>query len=288
MSWIDYWCNAFTPDREALWQASLAAQGVTLRIREGGDDSFAPPGAMVARMDEAGVGCLVLPTCDLPEHAGVTDYEPFACRFEETADLAKRHPGRFVGAWSIDPGRGMAGVQRAAEALAESWAVALHYHTHSYDRGFDHADLYPYYALAGEHGVPVIMQAGASGGLMASDCGRPIGIDRPAIYFPETVFVLSHTGWPWEREAIAMAQKFPNVFLGTATWPPKRWPAELLEFANGVGRSKLLVGTGFPVTGHRHVLSQLDALGIDPELRRAWLTGNARAVFSRIASGDRL
>ena len=286
MSWIDYWCNAFTPDRKALWEASLASQGVPLRIRDDGDDDFAEPGAMVARMDDAGVGCLVLPTCDLPAHTELTDYEPFACRFEETADLAKRHSGRFVGAWSIDPGHGIAGVRRAAEALAESWTVALHYHTHSFDRAFDHADLYPYYALASEQGVPVIMQAGLSGGLMASDCGRPIGIDRPAIYFPETAFVLSHTGWPWEREAIALAQKFPNVYLGTATWPPKRWPADLMEFAKGPGRTKVLVGTGFPVAGHRHVLAQLDETDVDPGLRRAWLSENARRVFSRIGVSE--
>ncbi len=38
------------------------------------------------------------------------------------------------------------------------------------------------------------MQAGTSGGLMPSECGRPIGIDRPAIYFRDTNFLLSHTG----------------------------------------------------------------------------------------------
>ena len=282
MGWIDYWCNAFTPDRKALWQASLASQGVPLRIRDEADDSFAELGEMVARMNELDVGTLVLPTCDLPAHTELTDYEPFAFRLEETESFAKEHPGRFVGAWSIDPGQGMAGVARAAEVLDQPWAVALHLHTHSFERRFDHPDLYPFYALASERGVPVVMQAGASGGLMPSECGRPIGIDRPAIYFPDTMFVLSHTGWPWEREAIAMASKFPNVYLGTATQPPRRWPDEITRFAEGIGCRKLLVGTGFPVTGHRHVISQLDALDLEPDLRRSWLDENPRAVFSKI------
>ncbi len=283
MSWIDYWCNAFTPDRKPLWQESLASQGVPLRIREGDDDSFAEAEVLVARMDELDVATLVLPTCDLPAHTELTDYEPFASRFEEVAELAKRFEGRFVGAWSVDPGRGMAGVERAAQVLDRPWAVALHLHTHSFDRTFDHADLYPYYTLASERGVPVVMQAGASGGLMPSECGRPLGIDRPAIYFPEVTFVLSHTGWPWEREAIAMASKFPNVYLGTATQPPRRWAPELVEFAQGIGRTKFLVGTGFPVTGHRHVLSQLEEREIDSDPRRAWLEENPRAVFSKLS-----
>jgi hypothetical protein len=282
VSWIDYWCNAFTPDRKALWEQSLAAQGASLRIREGEDDSFVEAAELLARMDSLDVGTLVLPACDLPPHAGLTDYEPFASRFEETAELAKRHPGRFVAAWSLDPRLGIAGVRRARDVLENDWAVALHLHTHSFDRRFDHADYYPYYALAGEYDVPVVMQAGASGGRMPSECGRPIGIDRPAIYFPEVRFVLSHTGWPWEREAIAMASKFSNVFLGTATQPPRHWPAELAQFARGAGREKLLVGTGFPVAGHRHVLAQLDALEVDSELKRVWLDDNPRAVFSRI------
>ena len=41
----------------------------------------------------------------------------------------------------------------------------------------------------------------------------PIGIDRPAIYFRDVNFVLSHTGHPWENEAINMALKFPNVIF---------------------------------------------------------------------------
>jgi predicted TIM-barrel fold metal-dependent hydrolase len=284
MGWVDYWCNAFTPDRKALWEASLAAQGTPLGLRTDPSDAFADPEAMLARMDELGIDTLVLPTCDLPPGAGVTDYETFACRFEEQADLAKRFPGRFVGEWSIDPSTGMEGVRRAAEALAEPSVVALHYHTHSFDRGFDHRDMYPYYALAADAGVAVVMQAGTSGGLMPSACGQPIGIDRPALYFPDLVFVLSHLGWPWIDEACAMALKFPNVYLGSATQPPRRWPESLQRFSRGGGRGKVLVGTGFPIAGHRHTLSQLDRLEIGDDLRRAWLDENPRKVFARLAS----
>ncbi len=279
---IDSWTNAFLPDREALWNKTLAAQGVPIKVRRDPEDSFCDGERMHARMDEIGMRALVLPTCDLPEHAGITDYEPFAMRFEETERLATAHPGRFVGQWSIDPTQGTAGVDRAREVASEPWIVALHVHTHSFDRTFDHADYYPYYALAHELDLPFVMQAGTSGGRFPSNCGHPIGIDRPAIYFPDVDFVLSHTGWPWVEEAVAMALKFSNVYLGTASLPPKRWHASLVDFLRGPGRGKTMFGTSFPTVGHRHAIAQLSALELPQEIEAAVMGGNAARVFSRI------
>jgi uncharacterized protein len=210
---IDSWTNSFLPDRQALWDASLEAQGVPIKLRRDEQDSFCDVEAMVARMDEIGMASLILPVCDLPAHAGITDYEGFATRVDEMDAMSAAHPGRFVGQWSIDPREGSKGLDRAREMAAKPWIVALHTHTHSFDLSFDHADYYPFYALAHELGLPFVMQAGTSGGRLPSACGHPIGIDRPAIYFPQVNFVLSHTGWPWVDEAVAMALKFSNVYL---------------------------------------------------------------------------
>ncbi len=280
---VDYWCNAFTPDRAPLWQASVAGQGVPLRLVGDAADGFAEPVAMLARMDLLGVAALLLPVCELAPHAGVRDFETFAARPAEIAGLWKRAPGRFAGLFSFDPRAGTAGLRAAAAALGEPWCVGLHLHTHSFDRALDHAEQYPYYALAAERGVPVVMQAGTSGGLLPSACGRPVGIDRPALYFPEARFVLSHLGWPWVDEALAMALKFPNVFLGSATWPPRRWPESVVAFARGAGRAKLLLGTGFPLVSQRAALAQLAEIGLEPELRAEIAGGNARRVFAGIA-----
>ncbi len=283
MGAIDTWCNAFLPDREALWRAAIEAQGIPLRIRTEDDDSFAPADVMVARMDELGVDTLILPCAEVPEGADALEYEHYATHPAELRELVKAHPGRFVGSVAIDPSQGIDGLRAAARLLAEDGVVGLHLHTHSFDRGFDHRDLYPFYALAADHGLPVVVQAGASGGRMPSDCGRPIGIDRPALYFGDTPFVLSHTGWPWTEEAIAMAQKHPNVFLGTAAWPPHHWSAELVRFLSGVGCGKTLFGTSFPTVGHRQALARLDALGLADDVREALLEGATRSVFPALA-----
>jgi predicted TIM-barrel fold metal-dependent hydrolase len=279
---VDYLCNSFLVTREEAWTSSIARQGVPVKTRRDDDDSFTDPDRMVARMDELGIATLLLVTGD-PHHGNSAfNFSEITATWDETARLVKDYPGRFAALWSLDPTAGMVGVRRASVALAEGWVVGTYNHVHSYDRPFDHADFYPYYALCADADVPVVMQAGTSGGLVPSECGRPIGIDRPAIYFPDTVFVLSHTGWPWVTEAIAMALKFPNVYLGTASYPPKYWTPEVVDFLSRGGRRKVLFGTNFPTVGHRQALAQLDALELPDAVRSNLLEGTARSIFHRL------
>jgi uncharacterized protein len=267
---IDYLCNAFTPDRASIWDEATA--GLSLKIRR---DEFVEPEAMVARMDETGFSTLLLPTGDLDDG----DFTPVAARFTETAKLAERWPGRFAGLALVDPRGGMAAVRELDRRLREQWIVGCYLHTHSFDRPFDAAEYYPFYALAAAHDVPVVMQAGMSGGMTPSECGRPIGIDRPALYFTDTRFVLSHTGYPWVDEAIAMARKFANVFLGTASYPPRHWAPELHDFRSS---HNVVFGTNFPTVGHEQAATQLRELGIDDDT--ALVETTARRIFTRLGN----
>lgn len=277
--WIDYWCNSFAPEQRTLWNQAISSQEIPLKVRKEGDDSFADAATMLSRMDELGIRSLILPSAPIPEDAGPSAYERFTTAHEDLVKLSDAHPGRFAGLATIDPTCGQPGLGHAAELLTRPAYIGLHIHTHSWDRAFDHRDYYPYYALAADCDVPVIVQAGSSGGLMASECGKPIGVDRPALYFPKLRFVLSHTGWPWVDEAIAMAQKHRNVFLGTAAFPPHHWSRSLVDFVRGVGRGKVLLGTSFPVVGHRHALARLEELELGDEVRAQLLEGAAHRVF---------
>ncbi len=127
------------------------------------------------------------------------------------------------------------------------------------------------------------MQAGTSGGLMPSECGLPIGIDRPAIYFPEVDFLLSHTGWPWVTECVAMALKFSNVYMGTCAYPPKHWHPEVHAFLRGPGKRKVLYGTNFPTVGHRGSLAQVNELGLTDDVKANLLSETARRIYKRLA-----
>lgn len=279
---VDGLCNAFLPRYADAWDEAIAAQGVPVKVRRDPHDGFAEPAELVARMDELGVATVMLVAGDPQHHPGAFDFSALTFRLDDVRALAGAHPGRFVAHWCIDPSLGMEGVDRARDALAQPWVVGLYNHVHSWDRPFDHADLYPFYALAADVDAPVTMQAGTSGGLMPSECGRPIGVDRPALYFRRVRFVLSHTGWPWVDEAIAMALKFPNVFLGTAAYPPKHWAPAVHDFVRGPGRAKTVFATNFPVVGHRHALEQVAALDLPTGTRAALLGDTARRVYTRL------
>ncbi len=283
---IDVLCNAFFPDREAVWDAAVVAQRIPLKVRRDPADAFCDGPTMVARMDDTGVATAVIPTGDLHRHGTIVEYDPVAARPEETAALVAQFPGRFAAWWNVNPQLGMAGVARARQMVeANEWIVGLWIHTHSFDRRFDHADYYPYYALASELGVPVAMQAGASGGLMPSECGVPIGIDRPAMYFPDVEFVLSHMGWPWVDETLALAMKLPNVSITTAGFPPAHWPRAVVDFIARPGRRKALFASNFPTVGLRHGLGQLTTLELGDEARSLLLRDNALRIFRRLLSG---
>ena len=280
---IDYWCNAFTPDRESLWREVIASEGLTIRTRAGDTpDGFVTAAGMVERMDRLGIAALVLPVCEVDAGAPLDDFGHYAAHSTEIASLASEHPARFFGAYSVNPGAGEAGITAARAALEEPWCVALHTHTHSWDRRFDDPDYTPYYHLSAERGVPFVMQAGSSGGNFAHESGHPEAIATPATTFPSVSFVLSHTGDPWVAETITAASEHANVFVGTATHPPRRWPDPLIDFIRGPGATKTVFGTGFPLTGHTRSLEQLDDLGLDSGARHALLDGNARRIFTRI------
>ncbi len=283
---VDYLVNCFLPTRVELWNRSIAAQGIPLKVRTDPADGFATPDQMVRRMDELGVASLLLPVVAHRHHddgKAPVDFEAVAASEAELEAMVSAHPGRFLGLWTIAP-EGLAAVRETERALAHPWMVGMYLHVHSFDKPFDHADWYPYYDLADRTGVTVVMQAGTSGGRMPSECGRPIGIDRPAIYFPETTFVLSHTGWPWVDEAVAMAQKFSNVYLGTGSWPPHRWNRSLIDFIRWDGRTKTIFGTNFPTVGHRHALTRLGRLELPDEALAGLLGDNARRAFRRLGA----
>ncbi len=81
-----------------------------------------------------------------------------------------------------------------------------------------------------------------------------------------------------------MAQKHPNVYLGTAAYPPHHWSPELVRFIDGGGRGKVLMGTSFPVVGHRQALTRLAKLDIRAEARGELIAGAARRVFRKLES----
>ena len=138
---------------------------------------------------------------------------------------------------------------------------------------------YPLYAECIELGVPFCLQVGHTGPLHSSEPGRPIPyLDRVALDFPDLVIVGGHIGWPWTSEMIALATKYPNVYIDTSAYTAGRYPTELVDYLRGHGRRKMLFGSNHPRGPRRGVSPVSPRSGSTPG-RRGLLFRNAERVF---------
>ncbi len=230
-----------------------------------------PVSLTIAAMDAAAVDLSLISAWVAPRSVMISN--------DEVAGFVGEYPDRLAGVGSVDISRPMDAVRevrrcieqlrfKAIRVLPWLWGVP------PTDRRF-----YPVYAACCEHGVPFCTQIGHTGPLMPSEVGRPIYLDQVALDFPELVIVAGHIGYPWTDEAIAVATKHPNVYIDTSAYTAKRYPAPLVEYMRGHGRTKVMFGTNYPMIMPSKALEGVAALGLDDEAKEQFLSGNAERVF---------
>ena len=236
--------------------------------------------SMLQDMDEAGIGIALLVAAKtgrvgLP---GCYHMPP-----EVVANAVKQYPNRFRGLIGIDPYQGMAGVRVLEHAVKELGFVGAHLYPHWFELAPNHAKYYPFYAKCIELDIPVQMQVGQS--LIYSkdnrcrSVGRPIYLDDVACDLPELKLIGSHVGIPWHEEMIAMSWKHENVYISTDAHSPKYWPDSVVKYINSYGQDKVLFGTDFPVLRFQRTVSEIDGLGLKPEVRRKFMRDNAARLY---------
>ncbi|MBZ0121764.1 MAG: amidohydrolase family protein [Sandaracinaceae bacterium] len=199
---------------------------------------------------------------------------------DEVAELVRAAPDLFVGLASVDLAQPMAAVRELRRAVRELGLIGLRMLPWIWGLPPNDRRYYPLYAECVELGVPFCLQVGHTGPLRTSEVGRPIPyLDDVALDFPELVIVAGHIGWPWTSEMIALATKYPNVYIDTSAYKPSRYPQELVQFMSRHGRKKVLFGTNYPMIMPHAALPEVASLGLDDEARRLFLHDNAARVF---------
>ncbi len=199
---------------------------------------------------------------------------------DEVAAFVRTAPDTFVGVASVDLSRPMVAVRELRRAVKQLGMRALRILPWMWNLPPNDRRYYPLYAECIELQIPFCLQVGHTGPMRPSEPGRPIPyLDEVALEFPELVIVGGHIGYPWTDEMIALATKYPNVYIDTSAYKPKRFPASLCEYMRGHGRKKVLFGSNFPMLMPADCLAQLDSLGLDAEARRLFLGENAMRVF---------
>lgn len=199
---------------------------------------------------------------------------------DEVAALVARAPQRLIGVAGVDLRRPMDAVRELRRAVKKLGFKALRLLPWLWELPPDDRRYYPLYAECIELGIPFCLQVGHAGPLRPSEPGRPFPyLDRVACDFPELTIVGGHIGYPWTEEMVALATKYPNVYIDTSAYKVSRYPEELIRFLRGRGREKVLFGSNFPMIQPQAALEELDRLGLEREALELFLGGNAERVF---------
>ena len=109
--------------------------------------------------------------------------------------------------------------------------------------------------------------------------GRSPTSTRSRSTSPSSSIVGGHIGYPWTEEMVALARKYPNVYIDTSAYTPRRYPPELVEYLRARRPEEGHVRHQLPDDRARRGARGLDGLGLDDEARELFLDGNARRVF---------
>jgi predicted TIM-barrel fold metal-dependent hydrolase len=199
---------------------------------------------------------------------------------DNVAQHVAAHPDRFVGVAAVDVGRPMAAVRELRRCVLDLGFKALRVVPWLWGLPPDDRLYYPLYAECVELGIPFCLQVGHTGPLRPSEPGRPIPyLDHVCLEFPELTIVGGHIGYPWTAEMIALATKYPNVYIDTSAYKTSRYPPELVAYLRGHGRHKVLFGSNHPAWPAAECLKDLPSLQLDDEATRMFLSDNAARVF---------
>jgi len=285
---IDIVCNLYDPEAVRRGQTGLDAafkKQIRMDRRMWGG---VPVSDYLRRMDRAGISRSLL----IAVRAGDLNVRgSFELPYARVAKICAKYPDRFSGLAGVDPFRGIAQLKDLDHAVNDLGFVGAHLYPHWFGLAPDHAKYYPIYARCAELDVPIMMQIGHnlvySAERRLPSVGRPIALDAVAIDFPTLKLIGIHVGVPWTDEAISMAWKHGNIYLGGDAYAPKHWPRAFVHYANTYGSHKVLFGTDWPVIDPERAVAEIAELDFRPEAYRRLMRDNALAVFSRLPEARR-
>jgi hypothetical protein len=274
----DFLCNLFTKDNITSSYIESEAHDSFARVGRGDVFRGYTSKQFLSRMDHAGVDKVLIASVVTWSY---THQRPLELTpVSSVVNATRSAPGRLFGLYGVNPWRRMEGVAELEDAVVRHGFRGMHLHPHGFGFPPDHAYYFPYYAKCAELGVAVVISMGTTLDNMPIDNARPYLLDRIALYFPDLRIVCAHIGWPWTTEAIALAVKHQNVYIGTSAHAPKYWPEDLIRYLNSSrGRGKVMWGTDWPLLEHKDSLEQIHALQLKKETLQALLRDNARKVF---------
>ena len=108
---------------------------------------------------------------------------------------------------------------------------------------------------------------------------RPQTFDDVAADFPDMKVLLAHPSWPWVDESLSMALHKENVFIDLSGWSPKYFQPQVIQYANGPLKKKMMFGSDFPLIRPEKWLEAAQHVGFKPEVLPGLIKDNAARLL---------
>src|SRR5574337_1106173 len=133
----------------------------------------------------------------------------------------------------------------------------------------------PFFDLAGQRGVPVLVHTGPMVAPLLSRMAQPVHLDEVAADFPQTTSIMAHVGLCWWEEALSIARHKPNVVLELSTWQwtflrdPRGFVRAVATMKDSIGAERIVFGSDFPaLRGAMSLRSWVEVFRGLPDLAR--------------------
>jgi len=204
----------------------------------------------------------------------------------EIAEFAAQNSDIVIPFASIDPRKGKLGAREARDLVENHGVRGFKFHGIMQDIHPADRIGYPLYEVIAEHKLPAIFHTGHSGmgtgmrggGGVRLKWGQPMLIDDVAVDFPDMKIILAHPSWPWVDESLSMALHKENVYIDLSGWSPKYFQPQIIQYANGQLRKKMLFGSDFPLIRPEKWIEIAQQVGFKEEVMPGILKDNAARV----------
>jgi uncharacterized protein len=253
-------------------------------------NAFQPLEAMLAEFDLVGIDQAVLLPVDATTARGVKIYSN-----EQIAEVC-RMSDRFIGFASVDPHQDSAPAQ-LRQAITGLGLRGLKLDPAMQEFEPSGKRYYPLYETAAGLNIPILFHAGLSFAPKSKlRQGHPMLFEDIAADFPRLNIVLAHLAWPWVAEAVALALKYPNVYLDTSALyfdnpydflsyaMTKQVPITVFERSL---RKQIVFGSNNPRAETKTMARAVRALGFSEECLELIFRVNAERLLSgRAPAGE--
>ena len=192
------------------------------------------------------------------------------------------HPDRFVGAYEVDPNKGMDEI-RTLVMMHEKYGIKA---ATAFPAGLlpqvpiNDKKFYPFYAKCVELDIPIFVCSGIPGPRVPFAPQHVERIDEVMYDFPELRFVTRHGCEPWTALAVKLMLKWPNLYYSTSAFAPKHYPADIINYANTRGADKVIYAGYFPMgLSLERIMTDMKNVGFKDEVWPKFLRENAAKVL---------